>query len=310
MYGTSAYAQAPFASAGGNTFQVAVSESASALATFSAAATFSTAFTASASSTDTTAASFLVQTNISETASSLDATASSFQIRSSVSETASISDGYSATASFLASTLNTTSSTANFSSLPNYAVSVQETASSAFTTASTPTYAANVLLTASSADETVCTFAFLADVNETTDAADTLNTQLTYPNMVSEAAILVESPVSASVNFAVSVVAQSLSTASSFIATSNFACTVVETGTSQDIFFGRFLWNDIDDTQIPGWTDILQPQIIDDIAVFGGANFGVLAYTAELKQNYNPNPATWNPIDDTQSPNWTDIPTV
>ena len=166
-----------------------------------------------------------------------------------------------------------------------------------------------MLLTASSADETVCTFAFLANIDETTDAADAANTQLTYPNAVAEAAILVESPVSASVNFAVSVVAQSLSTAA-FFSTSNFACTVIETGASQDVFFGRFLWNDIDDTQIPGWTDILQPRIIDDIAVFGGANFGVLAYTAELRQSYNPNPATWNPIDDTQSPNWTDIPTV
>jgi hypothetical protein len=310
MYGTSAYAQAPFASAGGNTFQVSVSESASALATFSSVPNYAVSFAASASSTDTTASSFLVQSNIAETASSQDTTTASFQIGTNVVETASSSDSFSAAASFLASTLNTASSTANFSSLPNYAVSVQEAASGNISTSATPTYAANVLLTASSADETVCTFAFLANVDETTDAADTLNTQLIYPNSVSEAAILVESPVSASANFAVSVVAHSLSTVSSFIATSNFACTVVETGASQDIFFGRFLWNDIDDTQIPGWTDILQPKIIEDIAVFGGSNFGVLAYTAELRQNYNPNPATWNPVQDQQVPNWTDIPTV
>lgn len=309
MFGSVAYAQAAFASSAGNTFQAVVSESATALAQFAAAATFSASFSGAASSVDAVASSFLVQAQTLETAAGLDTTVASFLVKTNISEAAAIASSPSANASFPVSISDASSSLALFSSVPNYAVSVQETTSSVFSTASTPTYSANVNLTTSSADETVCTFAFLSFINETTDAVDTINTQLLYPVSVSEAAVLTESPVSASVNFVVSFSAHAQA-AAAFVVSSNFACTVIETGTAQDIFFGRFLWNDIDDTQVPVWTDILRPRIIEDIDVFGGSNFGVASYTASIRQSYNPNPVIWNPIDDQQNPNWTDVPTV
>ena len=70
------------------------------------------------------------------------------------------------------------------------------------------------------------------------------------------------------------------------------------------------MWNDIDDTQVPGWTDILRPTTITSISVFGDANFGVLTFAGDDVTRYDPAGTTWIPIDDTQVPGWTVIEAV
>jgi hypothetical protein len=89
-----------------------------------------------------------------------------------------------------------------------------------------------------------------------------------------------------------------------------FNAAVSESAFGLDALLGRELWEPIDDTQGSIWTDVLVPTTIEDIAVFGGANFGVLSFAGNLTQRYDPNPVFWNEIDDTQDTIWTDIEAV
>jgi hypothetical protein len=233
MFGTNAYAQAPFASAGGNAFFVSVSESAVAQ--------------------DTVAA---------------------------------------------------------VSSLPTYAVNVFEA-----TVAQDDAPVAGAVLTPSIAetaaarDEPSSIFIILAELIESVTAQDTLNTNTVFPAQLSEAAALADSARS-NVNFQASLSESATGTALDFVAAQTFAVSVSESAFGLDALLSRELWEQIDDTQVADWTDILNPTTIEDIAVFGGANFGVVSFAGDLQQRYDPNPVVWNEIDDTQGTTWTDIVAV
>jgi hypothetical protein len=94
------------------------------------------------------------------------------------------------------------------------------------------------------------------------------------------------------------------------VATAALLASVAENVQAADVLVGSFLWNDIDDTLIPGWTDILRPTTIEDIAVFGDANFGVIPFAGDVVTRYDPAGTTWSQIDDTQTPDWTVIDAV
>lgn len=311
MFGSVAYAQAPFASAGGNTFQVSVSESAAAMASFSAFATFSVLFSGAGTAADETYSTHLILTNINE-AAALTATPSSiYQINAAFSDAAAIShpSSPSAAATFLAALQTHTTSYDALSSVPTYATNISDTTTASDATSSTPTYSANTSDTGTASDETAASFAFPSFINESTTATATLASNAVFPASVSAAATLTESAPDAHPNFAVSVSAAAISSAFTAVGV-NFTSQIAESSAATVSFIGQPLWEQINDDQVPVWTDILQPQIISDVDVFGGSNFGVLAYTAALTQNYNPNPVVWNPIDDTQEAEWTDIVAV
>lgn len=82
---------------------------------------------------------------------------------------------------------------------------------------------------------------------------------------------------------------------------------IQENITATDTILRRLLWEQIDDDQVPGWTDILQPQVVAQIMTFGGAFFGDVAFASAYTQDINPNPVLWTEIDDTQTPNWTEV---
>jgi hypothetical protein len=188
---------------------------------------------------------------------------------------------------------------------------VGETAAASDSLASRPTYAAQFIDTVSSQDASSTQFVVYADVVEAVSGADTtfalheinafvfdaafgldvLTSVPTYSTRVSEATSIRDTDIS------------SLPT---------YAARIAESTSSADSFIGQPLWVLIDDSQVPGWTDILIPTIIEDINVFGGANFGSLSFAGGSRQNYNPNPnpVVWNPIDDTQDAEWTNIEAV
>jgi hypothetical protein len=93
----------------------------------------------------------------------------------------------------------------------------------------------------------------------------------------------------------------------SMVATTTVLASVLESVRAVDEVLGAFLWNDIDDTQIPGWTDILRGETIGDIAVFGDSNFGALAFAGDSIITAGPGATAWSQIVDTQTPDWTDI---
>jgi hypothetical protein len=74
-----------------------------------------------------------------------------------------------------------------------------------------------------------------------------------------------------------------------------------------DVILRRLLWEQIDDDQVPGWTDILRPQLVESVMTFGGAFFGDVAFASAYTQDINPNPVFWVEINDTQTPNWTEV---
>jgi hypothetical protein len=94
-------------------------------------------------------------------------------------------------------------------------------------------------------------------------------------------------------------------------------------------------WNTINNAQLPGWVDVLRPVAvtIEETAVFGGSNFGSVAFASSITTSSGYDPAstawlqanngqtpnwqntsnaqspTWANIDDTQTPGWTPINT-
>jgi hypothetical protein len=163
--------------------------------------------------------------------------------------------------------------------------------------------------TATAQDDISSIFIIPTEVFETSLALDTVAANTAFPVQLSDAASAagtLASTVRFETAMAESATARDLPT----VVSTTFATAVFETLQALDTLLGRELWEPIDDTQSPDWTDILVATTIDDIAVFGGANFGTLAFAGDLTQRYNPNPDTWVQIDDTQDTVWTDIVAV
>jgi hypothetical protein len=228
MFGTTAYAQSPFAAAQGNAFFAVIDDAAAASDSVFSLPTYSAQILETASSQDASSSQFVVYADAVEAVSGADTTASLSVTNAAVSETASGQDTDTAFANFLAQVTNTASGVDAVVGLPNYFVLFSASGASA----DSPTGAAS------------------------------------------------------------------------------FVCLVAVTADGTDNIIGQPLWVLIDDSQTPGWTDLLIPTIIEDINVFGGASFGTVSFAGALRQNYNPNPVVWNPINDTQDAEWTNIAAV
>jgi hypothetical protein len=69
-------------------------------------------------------------------------------------------------------------------------------------------------------------------------------------------------------------------------------------------------WNNIDNAQLPGWVDILRPVTIEETAVFGGSNFGSVAFASSITETYSAvASAAWTNVNNSQTPGWTPINT-
>jgi hypothetical protein len=286
MFGTAAYAQLPYASAPGAEFSVSVSETATGTDTVSAINTF--------------------RATLTETASAVESVVGRLIHSSQIAETTTAAETNSAISTFRATLAETASAVESVVCLPTYATRISETATATDAIASVSTVLALVAETTTAADATACIFVFPAAVNETVTATDTAVASLTVPARVSEASTASET-FAAKATFSVRVSEQTTAVLNSVVATTTVLASVLESVRAVDEVLGSFLWNDIDDTQIPGWTDILRVATIDEIAVFGGANFGVLAFAGDSVTTYLPAKTAWLEIDDTQIPGWTDI---
>jgi hypothetical protein len=208
MFGTSTFAQVPFAALSGTLYVRAVVETAFAADSVLAVANFAPRITESAQAADQTSSRFSIFSSVSDTAVATDSQSSLYFVGASFSDAAVAADAQSSFA------------------------------------------------------------AFLASLTETAVAADAIRTSAAFPVAVFESLLAL------------------------------------------DTLLGRELWEQIDDTQTPDWTDILVPTTIEDIAVFGGSNFGVTSFAGNVTQRYEPNSVFWVQIDDTQDTVWTDIVAV
>jgi len=69
----------------------------------------------------------------------------------------------------------------------------------------------------------------------------------------------------------------------------------------------RLLWEQIDDTEVADWVDILRPQIIEEIMTYGGSFFGDVSFASQFTIAFNPLSVLWTQVDDTQVATWTQI---
>lgn len=185
---------------------------------------------------------------------------------------------------------------------------VADTAIVQDTFASTANFAPVVIELVVATDQTAAQFSIFSNADETAVAADTASSLYFVNADLSDSAVLSDAS-SANVTFrgALSDAATAFET---FSARAVFPVAVFESLLVLDNLVGRELWEQIDDTQTAGWTDILVPRTIEAIAVFGDSNFGVLSYAGNITQRYNPNPTIWDDIDDTADTVWTDIEAV
>lgn len=310
MFGTAAFAQLPYASAPGAEIAASVAETVQAVEALAAATTFITSFSDTAVSVDAIGAAFAVFANTAEAVvASAGTPTTSFSINADLSEMAGIQDAVSAAATFPCALSDTAAAVESLIGLPTYAAQIAETAATADDTAAIYVAAAQVVETATALDAAVCIFVFPAEVDERANASETAAAATTYPSALAEYATVFDAG-SAAATFPVQVSAQVQAVLNSVVATSAFLASVTENVQAADVLIGAFLWNDIDDAQVPGWTDILRPTTITDYAVFGDANFGVTSFAGQTVTRYDPASTNWSSVDDTQNPEWTVIDAV
>lgn len=83
-------------------------------------------------------------------------------------------------------------------------------------------------------------------------------------------------------------------------ANATFNSAVFDFSTAFDSFIGAYLWNPIDDTQVPNW------QNINNIQVSGWGQIDD-SQTASWQNVNNTQASGWNEVDDSQDPNWVSI---
>lgn len=197
-----------------------------------------------------------------------------------------------------------------FSAAPGllYSAALSDTAVALMVVSAAAAFTPNISEAATSSDVFGTNFSVAASISETAVAIDTMTSSVVFPVQFSDAAVAQDQSRSA-VNFLASLSESSIAQDSSYTYQA-FLAAVSENAVGLDLLLGRELWEQIDDTQLAGWTDILVPTTIEDIAVFGGANFGVLSFAGNSTQRYDPNPVFWKQVDDTQDTVWTDIVAV
>lgn len=210
-----------------------------------------------------------------------------------------------------------------------FTASVSESAVAQDVLAAAVNFAVQFSDSATAADAVASQFSIFSSVSEAAQGADTTSASFLAGASVSEIATV--SGVPAAIAAFLALNSETVTASDSIFSVPNYAiqvaegaqafafdaaveinvlANVAESVSALDTPSSRELWELIDDTQNSVWVDILVPITVQDIAVFGGGNFGTLAFAGNLNEAFNPNPAVWNEIDDTQNTTWTDIVAV
>lgn len=190
-----------------------------------------------------------------------------------------------------------------------YPIAVLDTATAADSIFSRATFVSVIAESVQAADLTASQFSVLSSLSDGATAADAPTANVVFPVSVADTATAEAAAPAAATTFLASV-ADTATVLAEPRCNVGFSAVVLESLLALDILLGRELWEQIDDTQLTDWTDILVPTTIEDISVFGGANFGVTAFAGNSIQSYDPNPVFWTEIDNAQDTVWTDIVAV
>jgi hypothetical protein len=172
-------------------------------------------------------------------------------------------------------------------------------------TAVTQNFNAQYSETASGLDEYVASFAYNTAVAETASGSEPITAALQLPATITEAASAADT-LTVLPNYAISVIEGIIATDSP-TTSSSVRAAIIEALTATDVNTRRLLWEDIDDDQVPGWTDIIRPQIINIVMSFGDGFFGDVSMAGSDAKSWIADTAQWTEINDDQNPGWTDI---
>jgi hypothetical protein len=309
MFGTNTFAQAPFAALSGVFYASAIAEVASAADTTSALPNYLARIFEDVQASDQTSAQTSFFNSVVDTVVATDTPSALYFVGTSLSDSATVTDTALASVNFAVAFSNAASAADGISALPNYLARILEDvqAVDAAPIAGVDVNAQTDEVVVAQ-DDVLTSFSIFADLSAAAAASGISSADVTFAVSVEDAAATTTTS-SARADFVAAAV-EVVVAVGVLRSNARFPVSVFESAFGLDTLLGRELWEGIDDTQLADWTDILVPTTIEDIAVFGGGNFGVLPYAGNLTQRYDPNPVFWNEIDDTQDPDWTDIVAV
>ena len=88
-----------------------------------------------------------------------------------------------------------------------------------------------------------------------------------------------------------------------------FASSPVAGSLTEYIFPSNENWTQINDGEVPSWTDVLLPTTIVDSATFAGSTFAGASSAGAETQKISPAAGVWTEINDASTPNWTEVVT-
>jgi hypothetical protein len=188
----------------------------------------------------------------------------------------------------------------------NFAVSYADGASAAAQDFDvTQNFNAQYSESASGVEAITASFAYNTAVYETASGSEPITAALQLPATITEAASAADTLTSLP-DYAVAII-EGIIASDSPTTSSSVRAAIIEALTATDVNTRRLLWEDIDDDQVPGWTDIIRPQIINVVMAFGDGFFGDVSMAGSDSQAWIPDTARWTEINDDQNPGWTDI---
>ena len=186
-----------------------------------------------------------------------------------------------------------------------FAASIAETATVTDSVSTLQTFACNTADTVTATDAVFSSSQVNSAVSETATATDSLSANTAFPVSFSDTASVADA-ISSAYTASCSV-SESITATDSIVTAATVLAQIQENITATDTIIRRLLWEQIDDTEVAGWVDILRPQTIGEIMTYGGSFFGDVSFASEYTISFNPLPVLWTDIDDTQTANWTEV---
>jgi len=186
-----------------------------------------------------------------------------------------------------------------------FAASIAETATVTDSVSTTQTFACNTADTVTATDAVSSLFQVNSAVSETSTATDSPSAKTIFPTVIDETASVADAISSA--HTAPCSISESITATDSVVTAATVIAQIQENITATDTVIRRLLWEQIDDTEVAGWVDILRPQTVGAIMTYGGSFFGDVSFASEYTLSFNPLPVLWTEVDDTQTANWTEV---
>jgi hypothetical protein len=222
--------------------------------------TFNVSFSDTATGSDAVSASFAFNVSFSDTATGSDAVSASFAFNVSFSDTATASDTILGGLLYSCDFSDTVTASDSIAGSLIYTSDIFESATGSDALSAASIFPVAFSDTATGSDALSAQMVFATAVSELATGADALSALVIFVSSVSETALVLDTPsVAASIfNVSLSELASGLDAVDA--AGSIFNVSLSETGAITDVVVGGYLWNPVDDTQSANWQNVVTAQ--------------------------------------------------